>query len=429
MCSRSFAACPLLCAVLAACGGGDDSTGTTAIGGAGAGTTTSGSGGEGATGTTSSSVGGAGGVGGELGPPSVSRIGETFTIPTLAASAPKRFTDVAHDPLNGGYLVVNGNSAISASYLDADAVPLGSPVSVAQTAAWAQGVRAVYGAAAQGFLVAWHDGRDASGSPMSFARIVRWDGAALVFAGDDFALGAEPSYQEIAPAIAYAEPSEQFLVAWQRIAGSDIRARFVSAEGALLGEEIAVTEDVDWQADVAIAYHPVRDEMLVSYTHAGATTEVRVQRVGMDGTLLGSPISLTQAGGTWLTQLAYLPSSGGYLAAWYEGSLRASELGPDGTPLGTPFELVPGYGAYDGFSMAMGPTGERFMAVLHGPTDEDFAATFDASGAQSEVLQATDSPGDEGHFNPHVAAHSARNEWLLVTSLGFHTVVGQRLGP
>ena len=415
----------LTCALLAACAGGGDDGGATGSGGQGA----SSSGGSGGSSTTSSAGGADGGAGGSLGPPSVSRIGDTFEIPSLAESTPKRFVDAAYDPVHDGYLVVNGNSAISASFISADGAPLGSPAKVDQTAAWAQGVRVAYGAAAQGFLVAWHDARNDPNSASAFGRIVRWDGASIAFAGSDFALSQNPSYQEAAPAIAYAPGSDQFLVAWQQTAGSDIHARFVSAQGTLLGQELAITADPDWQSDVAIAYNPGQDEMLVSYTYAGATTEVRVQRVGTDGSLRGSPVTLTQAGGTWLTQSAYLPSTGGYLVAWYEGALRAVQLGPDGAPLGAPFALAPGYGAYDGFSVAMAPASERFMAVMHGQTDEDFAAAFDASGEQSAVVQATDSPGTDGHFNPHVVAHPTRPEWLLVTSLGYHSVVGQRLGP
>ena len=70
----------------------------------------------------------------------------------------------------------------------------------------------------------------------------------------------------------------------------------------------------------------------------------------------------------------------------------------------------------------------RFAAVFHGGTDEDFALAFTADGASSSVIEATSSRGAEGHFNPHVAAHSTRPEWLLVTSLGFASVVAQRLG-
>ena len=67
-------------------------------------------------------------------------------------------------------------------------------------------------------------------------------------------------------------------------------------------------------------------------------------------------------------------------------------------------------------------------AVFHGTTDEDFAVAFMADGTQSEVIEATSSRGRDGHFDPHVVAHAARPEWLLVTSLGFATVVGPRLG-
>src|SRR5688572_30110693 len=37
------------------------------------------------------------------GPPTLTRIGETFEIPTLAVTMPKRFADAAHDPAGDVY--------------------------------------------------------------------------------------------------------------------------------------------------------------------------------------------------------------------------------------------------------------------------------------------------------------------------------------
>jgi len=130
---------------------------------------------------------------------------------------------VAFDPAHDGYLVVDGDSAISASFVSADGVPLGSPAKVDQTAAWAQGCRLLYGAGAQGFLVAWHDARNDPNSATPFARIVRWDGAAITFVGNDFALSPSTTYQEAAPAIAYAPDTNQFLVAWQQTSDTGSR--------------------------------------------------------------------------------------------------------------------------------------------------------------------------------------------------------------
>lgn len=78
--------------------------------------------------------------------------------------------------------------------------------------------------------------------------------------------------------------------------------------------------------------------------------------------------------------------------------------------------------------MAKSPVLGTIAGVYHGDSDEDFANAFLPDGTQSAVVQATDDPGVEGHFNPRVAADAKRGQWLLVTSRGFQTVVAQRLG-
>ncbi len=359
------------------------------------------------------------------GPPTLVRIGETFVIPTLAASMPKRFADAAHDPLHDVWLVVTGNVATSGTVLDADGAPIGEPFVVADVA-YTQGQRVAFGGDA--FFVAWHDNRDDPMSARVRARAIAWDGSAPVL-GDDVEIGTGASYSEMPPAIAWSESSQQFLVAWHTAAGDDIHAQRVAPDGTRVGDAIAVTADADWQSDAGLAWNPTLDEWLVVYTHAGATTEVRARIVAADGSLSPTERTLATAAGTWLAQAAYVPETGDYLAAWFDGAISARHVAVDGTPVGEAFVIAPGYGSYDGFAMAYSPVTERFAAVFHGTTNEDWAIAFDADGVQSMVLEATSSRGDEGHFNPHVAAHGSRPEWLLVTSRGFAEVVGQRLGP
>lgn len=362
---------------------------------------------------------------GPSGPPTLVRIGDTFAIPTLAASQPKRFVDAANDPVGDVYLVVNGNAAISGSFLDATGVALGEPFAIAQTDAWTQGVRVAFGGDA--FLVAWHDNRDDPNSARLRARSVAWTGAPML--GPDVEIGTGATYSEMPPAIAWSQTSSTFLVAWHTAAADDIHAQRVASDGSRIGGEIVVTNDADWQSDVGLAWNPVLDEWLVAYTHAGATTEVRVRRIAADGTVAAGETSMTTADGTWLSHAAFVPEAGEYLVAWFQGEIAARRVAPDGTPIGDAFVLAPGYGSYDGFAMAYSPVTATFAAVFHGTTDEDFAVAFTADGMQSEVVEATSSRGRDGHFNPRVVAHGTRPEWLLVTSLGFATVVGQRLGP
>jgi hypothetical protein len=359
------------------------------------------------------------------GPPTLTRVDETFEIATLAASMPKRFVDAAHDPADDVYLVVNGNAAVSGAFIDADGAALAEPFAIADTDAWTQGVRVARG---DGFLVAWHDNRDDPASARLRARQVRWESGAPSL-GADVEIGTGATYSEMPPAIAWSATSGVHLVAWHTAVGDDIHAQRVQPDGTRVGGEIVITSDPDWQSDVWLAWNPNADEWLAAYTHAGATTEVRVRRIAADGSLPAPEVSLTTAAGTWLAQAAYVPESGEYLVAWFQGEIVARRVAEDGTPIGESFVLAPGYGSYDGFAMAWSPVTATFAATFHGTSDEDFAVAFDASGVQSTVIEATFSRGDDGNFNPRIVANESRAEWLIVTSRGFATVVGQRVGP
>jgi hypothetical protein len=400
-------------------GGGGNATG-------GAGGTSGGAGGSGA----SAGSGANAGSGGLSGPPTLKRIGSTLEIPTIAAAAPKRFVDVAHDPAHDVYLVVHGNAAIGGAFLDADAKPLGAPFSIADTTAWTQAPRVAFADGPGTFLVAWHDTRDNPNQAKLRARSVKWNGTAAELASADFSVSAGTTYQEMPPAIAYSTASNAFFVVWHATPNDDLHAARVSPTGQVLGSELTLTDDPDWQSDAALAYNPDRDEFLLAWAHAGASTEVRVIRVkGSDGTLLGGTQTLTQAGGTWLPQVVYVPASQRYLVAWYEGSLQGRWLDADAAPQGAAFPLAPGYGAYDGFALGRNSALGATAAVFHGPTDEDFAMGMSDAAEQGPVFEATSSPGTQGHFNPRVAAHSTRPEWLLATVRGFEAVEVQRIGP
>ena len=104
-------------------------------------------------------------------------------------------------------------------------------------------------------------------------------------------------------------------------------------------------------------------------------------------------------------------------------------LDTSGQPDGEPFSFPAGNGYPDGFSVARHPTLDTMAAVMHGQTDETWAVAFRPSGEQSALFEATSSAGDDGHFNPRIAANPLRDEWLMVTSRGFSTIVAQRLGP
>jgi hypothetical protein len=220
-----------------------------------------------------------------------------------------------------------------------------------------------------------------------------------------------------------------FLVVWHATPNDDLHAARVDPAGQLVGSEITITSDPDWQSDAALAWNPDRDEFLLAWAHAGTSAEVRVTRLeASDGSLLGTVQTLAQAKGTWLPQLAYVPASKRYLAAWYDVGLQGRIVDADGVPQGNAFPVATGYGAYDGFAMARHASLGVTAAVFHGPTDEDFAMGMSDAAERGPVFEATSSPGTQGHFNPRIAAHATRTEWLLVTVRGFEAVEAQRIG-
>lgn len=398
--------------------------GTTGAGGSGQG----GSGG-GVGGAAAGSGGGAGACNASV--PSLSRLGSTFEVASLAQTAPKRNPDVAHDPGSDVYLVVTGAEAISGTFLGPEGQALGTPLAIAQTTAYTQSPSVVYGGGK--LLVAWHDNRG-NPQPELRARLVSWSGTAPELDGPDFSVSAGgQSYQEMTPALGYSETSGAFLVVWQSVPGDDLRARRVDTAGQPLGAEIPITADEDWQSGAAVAWNSASDEFLVTWAHAGAAgAAVRARRIAAsDGSLLGNELELGAAAGTWTTRVAYLPCEARYLVTWVAGggTTFGRRTNGSGEPDGTPFPFPSGYGYPDGFALAYHPLINTLAAVMHGPSNDDAGIAFTSDGTQSDVQYVTESAGDEGHFNPRIVANGLRNEWLLVTSLGFATIVAQRLGP
>jgi hypothetical protein len=418
---------------LASCSG--DESGVAAGKDAGAEASTGGSssgGGSGESGGASGAAG-AGGSGalagsgaGPAGPPSIARVGETFDVPSLAESAPKRFVDIAHHGSSDVYLVVTGSSAISASFLSGDGQPLGSPLSLAQTSAWAQGPRVAAGGGK--FLVAWHDNRQGPYVPELHGRIVGWNGSAPEVGASDFLIGPPPTRAEAPPGIGWSESSKLFLVAWQSVPSTDIRARRVNDSGALIGDEIVLTNDPSWQSDPAVAWNPTTNEFLVVWTHAAEAAVIRARRIAAaDGALVGGELEL--GSGTHIPGVVYEEGRNGFLAAWWGGAATAVGLSATGEPEAAPFTVAPGHGSYDGFAIARHPILGTTAAVFQGDSYENFAVAFLASAEQGGVIQATASPDSIGNFGPRIAANPLRREWMMVTSRAYATVSAQRLGP
>ncbi|HSA22154.1 MAG TPA: hypothetical protein P5076_11935 [Myxococcota bacterium] len=356
----------------------------------------------------------------------IQRLGPTFEIPTVPGG--KRHADVAFDPLHEVYLVVHGNAPVGGAFLDSDGSPVGAPFEIPETDAWTQTPSVAWCPAAAGFLVVWHDTRANPDQAELRGRLVALDGGAARMLGPDFGLGGGASYQEVAAAIACATDVPECLVVWTLGTGA-LTAQRVGAAGALLGPALALSP-ADWNADPAIALPPGGNAYLVAHSFADATGAAVHALLVEKGTsaILGPPQVLGQAAGTWAAQAQWDPLLGRFLTAWWDGAARGLFLGPDGSPQGEPFPLAPGCGAYDGLALAYNPAAGLFAAALHAQDAEDWAALIGADGASGPCVPATASPaGTNGNYNPRIAAHATRPEWLLVSVRDYAVVVGQRL--
>jgi hypothetical protein len=219
-------------------------------------------------------------------------------------------------------------------------------------------------------------------------------------------------------------------VTWQTVAGFDVHARRLSPSGQLLGAEVAITADPQWQTDPDVVYHPARDEYFVAYADevGNGQTAVYGQRIlPSTGAPVGARILIAQAAGTWIPDVELVPASGQYLVSWYQGGVFARLLNGDGTPAGAVFQLAPGFGSYDAMCIAYNPVSATFAGVFNGSDDEVWAADIFPAGSSSPPVRATDSPGPQANYYPRLAASTRRAEWLAVASRGYANPVVQLL--
>jgi hypothetical protein len=351
-----------------------------------------------------------------------SRLGASIT----AISSVVKGSAVAYDSRNSIYLVVSAYGDLNGRFVSATGDLIGVPFTIQSGAA---GFTHFPGVAyspdanggAGGFLVAWH--QSITNGAVVHARMVSSSGVL----GPESQISADGSWWEACVDIAYSTASREFLVTWQ---AAGIRAQRVGINGEALGANIFVT-GTDYHRDPSVAYNPATNEFMVVYSGADAVSAyAAARRVSPgSGALLGTETLLNRAGGTYITEVSYNPSTNQYLAAWYQGGTFGRLLDAAGNVVSNVLLLSTRFTAYDGLGIDYNTSSGTFMLVSQDQSSyQDGAVELSGTGAVPDVgFVATDAATTVGNFYPKVAARSGKAEWLLSTATSFSATTVQRL--
>ncbi|MBI1872580.1 MAG: hypothetical protein HYS05_01665, partial [Acidobacteria bacterium] len=374
-------------------------------------------------------------------PATTAHAGATRTGATFAVGAGARFPDAAFDPANNVYFVIWGrlSGSIGGRFVAPDGTPLGAAFRIPTVGDWAETGRVAYSPDTGGFLVTWLDTRANANFGQVWGRLVAYSaGGSPTFLTSDFMIAAAPGGARpgTAPAVAYATTSKAFLVTWQQ-AGSnrfDIRAQRVSNAGALLGSEIVITNDADWQDTPTVVYNSALDEFFVVWIHYDTIARLQSRRVTAGtGALPTAPVTIDTGSLLAAPEVQFDPVRNVYLVAWYSDggpSARieyARFMSSDGTAGAAKFPVGVGYVSYDGLGMARNTASGVYFVIFNGTGTESVGAEVSTTGTPGSVMQVTATGSPLGNFGPRVTTSATAREWLAVVATGYTTASAQRL--
>ena len=147
------------------------------------------------------------------------------------------------------------------------------------------------------------------------------------------------------------------------------------------------------------------------------------------GSVLSDQIVLNAAVGTYITDVAYNPTTRTYLAAWYQGGAYGRLLDGAGNLVSNVLLLSTRFSAYDALAIDYSAVSGTFMMVSHDFMSlQDGAVELSGTAVPDGIgFTATDMPTTLGNYYPEIAARADKGEWLLSTSTSFASTTIQRL--
>jgi hypothetical protein len=200
----------------------------------------------------------------------------------------------------------------------------------------------------------------------------------------------------------------------------------ISLQGTLVGGNITIMTD-PWHQEIKAAYNAQMGEFAVIAAYCTSSCGIKFQRVSQAGNLVGAPVPIVSGlAGALIPQIVWNPHEGQYMAAWLTDAYRGRRLAFDGSAVGADFVIGPNAGS--GFEIALSLVSNTYFAVFHSQDSyDDDGREFTHTGQVGQLFRVTAAAATIGMFEPRVAAHPTRREWVVTASRDFNAVVVQRV--
>jgi hypothetical protein len=327
-----------------------------------------------------------------------------------------RGVDGAYDPRNDSYLMVGGNNAIYGVCVGANGVPKAAPFTIKPLGgAFGAFPRARYSPHIDngngGFLVVWVGEAGSTGWGPVYSRVVSCTSGVL---GIEQVIDPALAYLEAAPAIAYSETSQKFLVVWK---GGYVTAKLVDNAGTGVGKPALLSMNSAWTVgrDPGVTWNPTHDDFGVSFSGETYSAFVRVPATN-PAAFFRHTMPVSGSARIYITDIDYNPVSGTYLMTWWEnGLVKVAEFDVGANLLGVRLASTT-LGSYDALSIAANPlTGSYLLVGVDHPlnganTDAVIAAELNSNGVplQGEIGVSTTVPPAR---HPRVVASRNSKTW------------------
>lgn len=237
------------------------------------------------------------------------------------------------------------------------------------------------------------------------------------------------------PVVIYGPDACEYLVVWSSVTqgetGEDVWGQRVSWEGDLLGDPVAICDSVGDQLLPDVAYSSLAHEYLVVWqdhrTVEGSGADVYARRVGTQGDLIGSELSITAAGGDQSRpRIAYSAIAEQYLIVWQD-----SEAGGDESDIFGRWLVADGGWAGDEFSICDATGGQSVPDVVADQSrrqclvvwedgrhaawkHQDIYARFVIPGAAEDSPEIKVASALAPEYSPRVAYNAVLDEYLVL---------------